>query len=84
MIISFNEHIPFLLYLIEPDLVLLLSECFIMRSEVTVPAVLLRQKVATRGIWVVQQSVIHVLVILTDSLPQTHLLNTVSVFQARL
>jgi hypothetical protein len=69
LIISFNEHIPFLLDLIEPDLVLLLSECFVMRSEVTVPAVLLRQEVATRGIWVVQQRIIHVLVILTHALP---------------
>lgn len=59
---------------------LLLSNLFVIRGKVTVEAVVVRQEVRRRRVRVVHQSIVHVFVIRTDSLPKPHLFNTLSVF----
>jgi hypothetical protein len=63
---------------------LLLPLRLIMCSEITVPPVLLWQKVATLWVRVVDEGIIHVFVIGPNALPQTHLLDPVSVLEPRL
>ena len=63
---------------------LLLAHGLIMRSEVSVPSVLLRQEMTAMGIRVIHEGIIHVLVVGPNALLETHLLDPVSVLQASL
>jgi hypothetical protein len=58
---------------------LLLSDLFIIRSEVTVESVIIREEMRGCGVWVIQQSIVHVFVVRADPLPQPHLLDPLSV-----
>ena len=59
---------------------LLLSDLFIICSEVTVESVIIREEVRGCGVWVIQQSIVHVFMVRADPLPQPHLLDPLSVF----
>jgi hypothetical protein len=58
---------------------LLLSDLFIICSEVTVESVIIREEVRGCGVWVIQQSIVHVFMVRADPLPQPHLLDPLSV-----
>ena len=62
---------------------LLLSDLFIIRSEVTVESVIIREEVRGCGVWVIQQSIVHVFMVRADPLPQPHLLDPLSVLLPR-
>ena len=62
---------------------LLLSDLFIIRSEVTVESVIIREEVRGCGVRVIQQSIVHVFVVRADPLPQPHLLDPLSVLLPR-
>ena len=63
---------------------LLLSHGLVMRSEVPVPSVLLRQEMTALGIRVVHEGIIHVLVVGPNALLEAHLLDPISILQASL
>jgi hypothetical protein len=58
---------------------LLLSDLFIICSEVTVESVIIREEMRGCGVWVIQQSIVHVFVVRADPLPQPHLFDPLSV-----
>jgi hypothetical protein len=58
---------------------LLLSDLFIIRSEVTVKSVIIREEMRGCGVRVIQQSIVHVFVVRADPLPQPHLFDPLSV-----
>jgi hypothetical protein len=62
---------------------LLLSDLFIISSEVTVESVIIREEMRGCGVWVIQQSIVHVFVVRADPLPQPHLLDPLSVLLPR-
>jgi hypothetical protein len=64
--------------------VLLLAHGLIMRSEVSVPSVLLRQEMTAMGVRVIHEGIVHVLVVGPNALLEPHLLDPVSVLQASL
>jgi hypothetical protein len=58
---------------------LLLSDLFIIRSKVSVEPVIIRKEVRGCGVWIIQQSIVHVFVVRADPLPQPHLFDPLSV-----
>ena len=63
---------------------LLLAHGLIMRSEVSVPPVLLWQEMTALGVRVIHEGIIHVLVVGPYALLEAHLLDPVSILQASL
>lgn len=63
---------------------LLLAHGLIMRSEVPVPSVLLRQEMTAMGVRVIHEGIVHVLVVGPNALLEAHLLDPVSVLEASL
>ena len=61
-----------------------LSLHLVVRCKVSVPSVVLRQKVAALGIRIIEESIIHVFVIGADAFPEAHLLDPISVLESRL
>ena len=84
IIIKCASDIPLHLDHVEPRPVLLLSHGLVMRSEVPVPSVLLRQEMTALGIRVVHEGIIHVLVVGPNALLEAHLLDPISILQASL
>jgi len=77
------RRLPLLLDVLEPLFVLLLPYLLVIRCEIPVESVIVGQEVRRRGIRIVHQRVVHVLMVRPDSLTQSHLLNTLSIFLAR-
>ena len=63
---------------------LVLAHGLIMRSEVSVTSVLLRQETTTLRVRVIHEGIIHVLVVGPNALLEVHLLDPVSILQANL
>ena len=78
-----TPRLPLLLDVLEPLFVLLLPYLLVIRCEIPIEAVVVGQEVRRRGIRIVHQCVVHVLMVRPDSLTQPHLLYTLSIFLTR-
>ena len=78
-----TPRLPLLLDVIEPLFVLLLPDLLVIRCEIPIEPVIVGQEVRRRGIRIVHQCIVHVLMVRPDSLTQSHLLNTLSIFLPR-